>query len=62
MLLSENGPQYSSREFKDSQEWVFQHIESSPEYPQSNSLVERSDSKKKMIKKAKQEGSDRLCI
>lgn len=41
-IFSDNGPQYSSREFKEfAKEWDFRHITSSPRYPQSNGFIER---------------------
>ena len=46
-VLSDNGPQYSSGLFrKFSTEWGFIHKTSSPLYPKSNGLAERSDSEK----------------
>lgn len=41
-LISDNGPCYSSREFKDfARAWNFEHITSIPLYPQSNGMAER---------------------
>ena len=42
-LKSDNGPQFSSREFYNfKEEWKFEHITSSPRFAQSNGLVERA--------------------
>ena len=41
VVISDNGPQYSSAEFAEfANDWHFQHITSSPRYPQSNGKVE----------------------
>ena len=43
IVISENGPQYSSEEFHQfSTTWRFAHKTSSPTYPQSNSFAERN--------------------
>ena len=41
ILWSDQGPQFTSKIFQDfSKEWGFQHITSSPHYPQSNGKIE----------------------
>ena len=42
-MRSDNEPQYSSSSFKKfAMDWRFQHITSSPEYPKSNGLDEKT--------------------
>ena len=59
-LYSDNGPQYSACNFKNfCNDWDFEHITSSPHYPQSNGFVERMVGiVKSVLKKAKQAGND----
>ena len=59
-VYSDGGPCYSSHEFaKFAQGWNFQHILSSPRYPQSNGFAERMVQTTKLIlKKAKKTGMD----
>lgn len=43
VVMSDNGPSYSSEECKQfSQDWCFQHVTSSPGYPQSNGQSEKT--------------------
>ena len=42
-LVSDNGPQYASREMQEfAESYGFKHVTSSPYFPQSNGMVERS--------------------
>ena len=61
-LLTDNGPQFASREFERfASEWSFEHITSSPCFPQSNGLVENSVKQaKNLLGKCKKDGSDPL--
>ena len=54
-VMSDNGPQYSSQEFKDfAQDYNFVLVTSSPHYPQSNGQAERGvKTVKKLLKESK---------
>ena len=54
IVYSDNGTQYTSYEFrKFAERWLFQHITSSPIYPQSNGFIERTvETVKNVMKKA----------
>ena len=58
IVISDNGPQHSSREYKKfAKEWRFHHDTSSPKYPKSNGLVQRTvQTVKRTIKKALKNG------
>lgn len=60
VLKSDNGPQYSSAQFKQfSNTWNFQHITSSPHFPRSNGFIERHvQVAKGILKKCKLDNTD----
>ena len=60
IVISDNGPQYSSREYKKfAKEWGFHHDTSSPKYPKSNGIVEKTvETVKRTIRKALKNGND----
>ncbi|XP_014677177.1 PREDICTED: uncharacterized protein K02A2.6-like [Priapulus caudatus] len=59
-VRSDNGPQYSSHEYKDfAKSWGFVHVTTSPYFPQANGLVEKTVSTvKSLLKKAQEDGKD----
>ena len=61
-MFSDNGPAYDSEEFeKFAKDWDFVHSTSSPHYPRSNGLAERTvRTVKQMFKKCKDSKQDPL--
>lgn len=59
-VISDNGPQYSSGEFAAfARTWEFKHTNTSPYYPQSNGLAEKSvQTAKMLLEKAKADKRD----
>lgn len=59
-VISDNGPQYDSREFKTfAEKWKFQHFTISPRYPQANGKVENAvKTFKALMKKNCDAGND----
>ena len=55
MVVSDNGPQYSSKAYADfAKEYQFKHVTSSPYHPQSNGEAERAvGTIKNLLKKEK---------
>lgn len=53
-VISENGPQFASREFaKFVAKWEFPHITSRPRYPKANGMAERTvQTIKRLLEKA----------
>ena len=60
ILVTDNGPQFSSSEFKKfTEDWEIQHITSSPYYAKSNGLAESSvKTAKNILKKCVDSGQD----
>ena len=60
IVISDNGTQYSSEQFRDfSEQYQFEHVTSSPHFPRSNGKAEKTvQIAKNLLKKAKREGSD----
>ena len=56
-VVTDNGPQFSAADFVTfAQSWGFEHVTSSPHYPQANSEVERAvQTTKNLIKKSDDE-------
>ncbi|KAJ0175476.1 hypothetical protein K1T71_008635 [Dendrolimus kikuchii] len=59
-LITDNGPAFFSKEFRDfARKWSFKHITSSPMYAQSNGLSERAvRTVKNILKKSLDSGTD----
>ena len=60
IVVSDNGTQFSSSLFhKFSEAWDFQHVTSSPKFPQSNGQAENAvKTVKKLIKKCREDERD----
>ena len=59
-VISDNGPQYSSKEFESfAKSWEFKHTTTSPLNPKANGLVEKAvQTMKSLLTKAKQDSRD----
>ena len=60
ILVSDNGPQFASREFAEfAKQWEFQHVTSSPYHPKSNGKAESAvKAVKSLFKKALKDDKD----
>ena len=60
IVVSDNGPQFSSAAFADfASKWEFLHVTSSPRYPKANGMAERSvQTIKKLLTKADKKNED----
>ena len=55
----DNGPRFSSQEFKNFKDlYEFDHVISSPTYPQSNGKAENAKTAQRIMLKASETGSD----
>lgn len=59
-VISDNGPHFHSEIYSNfAKEWNFDHVTSSPRYPQSNGFIERQiQTVKSIMKKTKQSNTD----
>lgn len=62
-VITDGGPQYSSKLFSEfAESYGFQHIKSSPEYPQSNGFAESQVKVLKSIMKKAKSSNTELCL
>ena len=59
-LISDNGPQFASRKFREfAESWEFKHTTTSPKYPQANGQVKNAiGTVKAVLEKAHEDGTD----
>ena len=60
VVHSDNGPEFSSLEFQQfAKQYQFQHVTSSPRFPQSNGLVEHTvQTAEELLKKPYEDNKD----
>lgn len=59
-VISDNGPHFSCKEFEEfAKRWEFEHVTSSPTYPQSNDKAEQAvKTVKRLMKRARKNNED----
>ena len=62
-VISDNGPQYDSKEFKKfAEKWKFLHMTTSPRYPQGNDKAENAAKTSKALMKKNRDASNDIYL